>query len=258
VKFRRSGRLAILLGAAMVVGLWGASRAQSTSGALWTVVNACKVAHATVGTTFPCADIRTSAQGRSVALLWPPSSHKHLLVVPLTRMVGLESPEFSGAAASDYLALAWASRDELGPPDHPLPWDAVGVAVNSARARTQNQLHIHVDCLSPEARAALRDVSRSAKSDWVPVPSYRGLWAHPIEVRSLATSDPISLLRTRSPFESTSTLRVNLGLAGIRLPSGQDGFLLLASTSMSLEAILDPDCTVHGTRDALQSGSPMP
>src|SRR5215217_6309045 len=84
------------------------------SDALWTVVRTCQSAMASVGLTFPCLEIRGSADGYSVALLRPPLPRKHLLVVPLTRIVGIESPELRGRAGGAHLSLAWGTRQGSG------------------------------------------------------------------------------------------------------------------------------------------------
>ena len=67
-------------------------------------------------------------------------------------------------------AAAWQARhfveERAG---HALPRDALSLAINPPSARSQEQLHIHVDCISPDVRAALRTLPIGAS--WTMLPS---------------------------------------------------------------------------------------
>ena len=226
-----------------------AARAESGSSALWTVVSACRTAQQTLGTSFPCIAIRISTQGRQVALLRPHA--KNLLVVPLARMEGLESPDFSGPVAADLLDLAWSARDQVGRAGagagavaQALPWDATGLMINAARGRSQDQLHIHVGCLTRRALTLLKAVAPLAAKSWSPVPLETGLWARTLPGPSLQGADPIGLVRRASPMATLSPRQVSVGIVGTQDRAGRRGFMVLATATVSLESLLDPACQV--------------
>jgi CDP-diacylglycerol pyrophosphatase len=243
----RSGRvLTKLLSATCVLTLILAvpglsSSSRFASDALWAVVRTCESAKASVGLTFPCLDIRGSADGYSVALLRPPLPRKHLLVVPLTRIVGIESPELRGQAGRAYLSLAWDARDKAAGERGPIPWTDAGMAINSAENRTQDQLHIHVDCLKPQAKASLGTAAPTLGETWTVL--WRGVWARLFRGEDLRAVDAFGPSIDRLPLGPSGMADLNFGVVGIEA-RGAKGFVLLASKSMSFEHFLDPDCTL--------------
>ncbi len=81
----------------------------------------------------------------------------HFLLIPTARRAGVESPELQTAGEPNYFALAWEQR---GRTVNAAPEEAdVGLAINSRYGRSQSQLHIHIDRLRPEVRAALRTLT---------------------------------------------------------------------------------------------------
>src|SRR5215208_1685972 len=210
-------------------------------GALWTVVRTCESAKASVGLSFPCIDLRASADGYGVALVRPPLPRKHLLVVPTSRIVGIESPELRGQAGSAYLALAWAARDKAAGELGPIPWADAGMAINSVANRTQDQLHIHVDCLTPQAQASLATAVSALTEQWRAL--WRGVWARIVRGEDLRATDPFGPSIDRLPLGPSGLSGLNFGVAGIEARGGK-GFVLLTSKSMSFERLLDPSCTL--------------
>src|ERR1700723_3475452 len=73
------------------------------------------------------------------------------LLIPTARISGIEDPEILDPQATNYWDAAWRARyfvDERLPTS--LPRDAVSLAINSSVGRTQDQLHIHIDCIRPD------------------------------------------------------------------------------------------------------------
>ena len=235
----------------LILAFSGPASASSTllgPGALWTVVRTCESAKASVGISFPCIDLRASADGYGVALVRPPLPRKHLLVVPTSRIVGIESPELRGQAGSAYLALAWAARDKAAGELGPIPWADAGMAINSVANRTQDQLHIHVDCLTPQAKASLATAVSTLTEQWRAL--WRGVWARIFWGEDLRGADPFGPSLDRLPLGASGFAGLNFGAAGVEL-NGRTGFVLLASQSMSFERLLDPGCRLleRGSRE---------
>ena len=81
----------------------------------------------------------------------------HFLLIPTARRTGVESPELQTADEPNYFALAWEQR---GRSLNAAPGDSdVGLAINSRYGRSQSQLHIHIDRLRPQVRAALQGLT---------------------------------------------------------------------------------------------------
>src|SRR5271165_2887381 len=74
----------------------------------------------------------------------------HFLVIPTRTVSGIESRDLQEADTPNYFDAAWSARAEVaGVVGRALPRDLIGMAVNSRYARSQDQLHIHVECLQP-------------------------------------------------------------------------------------------------------------
>jgi CDP-diacylglycerol pyrophosphatase len=209
--------------------------------ALWSVVRACQLAKATLGIPTPCIDIRSSSDGFSVAILRAPFTGAHFLVVPLSKISGIEALELRGPAGGAYLSAAWMARGELHNGADIKDWDSVGMAINSARNRSQDQLHIHVDCLTAQARASFKTLL-SIDDRWKLLSN--GLWARVVRTEDMRVPNPFAKLLDGLPPGRDSLAAVNLGIAGVQFLNGTHGFVLLTSKTMSFERILDASCGV--------------
>ena len=72
--------------------------------------------------------------------------------------------------SENYFADAWQAREYVSGALHEvLPRDDIGLAINSLRGRSQDQLHIHIDCIRPDVRAALHknEASLGSKLDCI-------------------------------------------------------------------------------------------
>ncbi len=79
------------------------------------------------------------------------------LVMPTAEVAGIEDPQILVGDALNYWAAAWAARKYVAErAGQAIPREDLSLAVNSQQGRTQNQLHIHVDCIRPDVREALR------------------------------------------------------------------------------------------------------
>ena len=81
----------------------------------------------------------------------------HFLLVPSVQVSGIEAPVFWVPGPDNYFRAAWRERDYaaafLG---GGVPPARVGIAINSAFGRSQDQLHVHINCVRPQVLAELR------------------------------------------------------------------------------------------------------
>ena len=132
-----------------------------------------------------------------------------------------------------------------------MPREAVALAINSRWARSQQQFHIHVDCLRPEVAEALRAERETLDGTWraVPLPpGGRTYLARRLDFADLADAEPIKLLA-----EGVDGAKADMGawsLAAVGADfDGKPGFVLLAN-AFSLaggghaEDLQDHDCAI--------------
>ncbi len=110
----------------------------------------------------PCTAVDAT---RGMAVLKDRAGAYQYLVIPTTRITGIEDPAVLADNAS--FAVAWDTRRlviaKLGTA---LPDPAFSVAVNSQNGRSQNQLHLHVDCLEAGTRGRL--MGEAIGESWAP------------------------------------------------------------------------------------------
>ena len=189
----------------------------------------------------PCAKVDLA---RGQAVLKDRTGVAQYLIIPTTRVTGIEDPAVLTDGGG--FAVGWETRAaveaKLG---HPLPRDAVSLAVNSIHGRSQNQLHIHVDCLDAEVRAAIRGVA--VGEAWAPFPA--ALAGH----RYLARFVPGETLEGINPFRLLADKvgeplgAWTLAAVGATSTAGTPGFILLAQNDAfaSAEQLQDHACHAY-------------
>ena len=132
-----------------------------------------------------------------------------------------------------------------------MPRSFLALAINSATGRSQDQLHIHVDCIRPDVRAALQAHLNAVGSRWAPFPvplagqHYRAMR---VAQADLAGIDPFRLLARSVPQPEMRWH--TLVVAGVTFGT-QPGFVLLddradlaAGNFGHGESLLDHACTL--------------
>ncbi len=90
------------------------------------------------------------------------------LLMPTARVAGMESPALAQPGSPDYFRYAWENRDYVSRAlNTHVPDALMSLAINSAKGRSQNQLHIHIDCISQSMRNALSAYDDAAPGTWV-------------------------------------------------------------------------------------------
>jgi CDP-diacylglycerol pyrophosphatase len=182
------------------------------------------------------------------------------LLMPTARVTGIEDPAVLAPDAPNYWQAAWdARRFLLGRIEKELPRDAISLAINSPFGRTQDQLHIHVDCVGMTVRDTLQARLATIGTDWTPlgVP----LEGHPYIARrldgaDLSAADPFRLLAAAPQVGAAGIGDWTLVVVGARFPDGRDGFVLLADRANlaagdhgSGEELQDHACALARTPD---------
>jgi CDP-diacylglycerol pyrophosphatase len=121
------------------------------------------------------------------------------------------------------------------------------LAVNPAHARTQDQLHIHIECLRPDAFTQLQAAAAHSTNTWSPIEiGGSGYNALQIEADDLNGVNPFELLAKRMPRANHVMGDYTLVVAGMQFENGP-GFMLLAGSGRAGELLLDSTCAIAGT-----------
>ena len=217
----------VLLVATLLIGMSavGIGWAGADPNALWTIVHdQCSPHEEQDNDPAPCALVDTDD---GYAVLKDLVGVRQFLLIPTLPISGIESPILLDPAAKDYFADAWRARyfvEERA--ERSLAPDWVSLAVNSMVARSQNQFHIHIDCLRAEVHQSLAQHAASIGPTWAPfaVP-LAGAPYSAIMIPDLNGINVFRLLAEGLPGAREDMSRRTLVVVGS--PSGS-GFVVLA------------------------------
>jgi CDP-diacylglycerol pyrophosphatase len=207
-----------------VLLLGNGGRAFADSNALWTIVNGQCVPHA-IARQAPAPCSAVSLAGGYAVLKDLRGKYQYLLI-PTRRVTGIEDPFVETASAPNYFADAWAERTwleaRLGAA---VPRQDIALAVNSLYGRSQNQLHIHIDCVRPDVAAALAAGQIGRNWSTLTLPPFNHVYlARRIDSENLAGINPFALIAAQRPNE-------NMALETAVVVGVRPGFYLLSSSA---------------------------
>jgi CDP-diacylglycerol pyrophosphatase len=162
------------------------------------------------------------------------------LLIPTTRVSGIESLEILAPGAPNYFEAAWQARHYVDERAHQqLPRDDVSLAINAADRRSQNQLHIHVDCVRLDVQAALREHADAIGASWAAFPVKlvdHDYMAMRIDQADLTHANPFLLLADGIPGA-----RADMGSYTLVVIGQPGGFVVLAGHGWG-EGLQDHAC----------------
>src|SRR5271167_4338005 len=188
--------------------------------------------------------------GAGYAVLADRKGGAHFLLIPTKTMSGIESPEVLEPDAPNYFAAAWQARDRVAAVvGHDVPRSAVGLALNPKHARSQDQLHIHIECLRADAADSLQAAAARLTGAWSSI-EVAGSHFDALRVmgEDLGASNPFRLLADRLPDAKGRLEDYTLIVAGMQFKEGP-GFAVLAGTGLPGELLLDSSCAVARSAD---------
>jgi CDP-diacylglycerol pyrophosphatase len=229
----RKGSIAIVI--ATVIVLLGSARGVQAADpdALWNIVHSkCVPDQEQKGDPAPCALVDLhQGDAKGYVVLKDIVGATQYLLIPTARVAGIESALLIAPEAPNYFADAWRERTYTEQAaQHPLPRDMISLAINSAYGRSQNQLHIHIDCIRTDVRAALQRQLAAIGDSWAPLPE--PLIGHPYRAMrvlgdALDGTNPFVLLADGIPGARTAMGEQTLIVVGAEFADGQPGFIIL-------------------------------
>jgi CDP-diacylglycerol pyrophosphatase len=193
----------------------------------------------------PCVEVvlpdPTLAQS-GYAVLADRKGGAHFLLIPVRSIPGMESPLLFEPGAPNYFAYAWTARNHLSDViGHSVPRGVVGLAVNPPNSRSQDQLHIHIECLSTEAVRAIDEFSDRLDDSWAQVLIGRVHFEGRRLMGEQLAQSPFAILAHDLPDVRRSPGDYTLLVAGRQFRDGP-GFVLLTGTERAAELLMDSSC----------------
>lgn len=253
-------RLALSAGlTGLVLAVPASAGSDPTRDVLWMALKTCVLAKTLANRTFPCLAVDLgSAERPGTAVLRAPGEPTHIVVMPTDTVSGLESAPLRGPRGQAYWRAALSARHFVTDPlKNRVPEADIGLAVNSARGRSQDQLHIHLDCLRPRVLDALGAHGRAVGRSWAPFPV--PLAGDRFQAMRVRAAD----VETFNPFVALSTLpgrrdltRTSFAAVATRPGDPEPGFILLAyrARQASAEDIMDHGCAIAEPRRSGPAG----
>ena len=201
-------------------------------GTLWRIISTqCLPGEAQKHDPSPCAKVAVeTGQAHGYVLLKDRDGVAQYLLMPSAKITGIEDPLVLEPDAANYFARAWAEREvtprKLG---RPLDRTQLSVAVNSIYGRSQDQLHLHIDCVGKAVSATLKGLALPQDGAWTRVTlnrhAYRVRW---LSENQLMSDNPFQLLVQGFPQARHEMGAWTRAFVGATSPSGQPGLALLA------------------------------
>ena len=201
--------------------------------ALWKIISErCLPNEREYGEPAPCAlvDLDDGVE-KGYVVLKDISGDTQYLLMPTAKITGIEDPALLAPGAPNYFADAWKARHfTLEAAKTALPRDAIGLAINSTFGRSQNQLHIHIDCVRADVRDAVRRELAAIGDAWAPLAEplaghrYRAMR---VAGEDLDGIDPFQRLADGIPGARQAMGQQTLVILGATLPGGSPDFVFL-------------------------------
>jgi CDP-diacylglycerol pyrophosphatase len=215
---------------------------------LWSKVNQQCVPNYLVGDIYrPCSLVNIDS--RYVVYKVDNDKYQYLLL-PTDKISGIEDEQLLSDKARKYFYLAWQSRSFLtGKLNKTIKEDNISLTINAENARSQDQLHIHISCLSKAARIALNglDIDRLG-NEWSPLQekiNQHSYYVKKIYLSDLKESNIFQIIRDKVTSEGGQMAYTGAALVNV----DKDTFLLLESSGtaeqgVSAEEMQDHQCRI--------------
>jgi CDP-diacylglycerol pyrophosphatase len=237
--------LAIALLLVLIFAVVTSKRQASHADALWKIVHGrCVPDMQANQNPSPCVSVDLAeGEANGFVVMKDSTGNTQYLVIPTKKITGIESPKILEPHATNYFSNAWTATNLVDQRiHHTLAREDFAIAINSVSGRSQNQLHIHVDCIQLAVKSALQQVEPGIGTTWQDLPvklsghPYRAMW---LPGEQLGARNPFSLLADSLPNPAQEMGGHTLVLVGAER-SGQTGFVLLDGKAPEFAVALSP------------------
>jgi len=214
--------------------------------ALWKIVGGqCVPEERAMGRPGQCTSVNLP---QHYAILKDINGRSQHLLIPTERVTGIESPSVLEPEAPEYWADGWNERKVVEASlKQPLAGDQFGLEINSQYRRSQQQLHIHMDCMRTDISDALAAYRHVAPGQWR-WDTLDGVRYRIMRVTSLThDNNPFHIVARDHPDSQTMATQTIL-VTGAGPSADQDGWLVVNSGmdvdggTGTAEGLLDHAC----------------
>jgi CDP-diacylglycerol pyrophosphatase len=154
----------------------------------------------------------------------------HFLVIPDRPMRGVDDIGAWEDGTPNQWAFGWDARAFVGKArGQALPDSMLGLAINAKASRSQDQLHIHLDCISTQARDFVSGAGAPIGTTWTDL-QFRGKPVKAIFVPSASASmsvNPFLLIKRRLGDAAPPVPDRGVFVAYVAGEQGQAGFVVV-------------------------------
>ena len=232
------------------------SSLKNNSDILWNIVSqGCLPNQKSNNQPAPCAEVVFLGKGsdQGYAILKDRNGPLQYLLLPTTKISGIESPEIISKDAPNYFYYAWISRLHMLKKYNAVISDEdISLAINSSYGRSQNQLHIHISCIRPDVKILIHQNLESIEDTWSEFPGGilgHNYFARRISLEQFKEKNPLKLLANDFPEAKNKMNEFGLALLPIKEKNGLVDFILLVDhvdvlkmDKASVEEVQDHKC----------------
>jgi CDP-diacylglycerol pyrophosphatase len=245
---------------AALAAFWLVPMVSGSRSALWRIVHGRCVPNQQVkGRPAPCEYVNlTGGEKNGYAVFKDRVGKTQFLLIPTRRLSGIDDPAILASDAPNYWQAAWDARPYLFQrAGRTLPRNAVGMAINSTLDRSQDQFHIHIDCVRTQVSDRLGADLGEIGDSWEELPF--NLAGHTYAARRVESSDlhgvdPFQLLSLQAAKDGHGMGNRTLVVLGATFPGDHRGFVLLSDAVNVFHAdlahgedLLDHGCAIAGS-----------
>lgn len=226
-----------------------ASAAHADRNILWDKVhNQCEVNYTTNSLYAPCTLVD---ENNGYVYYKVDTDNYQYLLLPLAQITGVEDPKLLVDNLPPYLYMAWWGRDLVSEKTgRKVKEKNISIAINALNSRSQDQLHLHISCLSPAVRTSLDSVTNYSTT-WTQFPlplqgvnyNYRKVTLDELKHSNFFKEINDKVVADGKEMKYTTIALVNVD---------SDDFLLLESsgtdtTPVAAETLQDHTCVIAGS-----------
>jgi CDP-diacylglycerol pyrophosphatase len=243
----------LILITALVVTVLAQSAYATDRLKLWEIKDQCLLNQQTNQNPAPCIEVNvTNGTETGYVVLQDKNGIAQFLLIPTRRITGIESPLILEPDTPNYWLAAWNARTYVfNKLQKVLPWDTIGLALNSRTSRSQDQFHVHIDCLSPRVIRQLREHREDIGTTW----SKMGFDLEGRQYRAKRVVTLSGVFPFRSLIDDLGIKPSDMGLETLVIAGNvfenHNGFVLLEDSadpktgvSGHGEDLLDPSCAI--------------
>lgn len=188
----------------------------------------------------PCVEVTLQKDGpQGYAVLKDLTGPYQYLLLPTTKVTGIESPVVLTANSPNYFYQAWEARSHMEKIyGAPIPPEEISLTVNSRYGRSQNQLHIHISCTRQDVKALVQSNLENIAAAWSLFPGGilgHRYYARRITMQQLKEQNAFKLLADDLPKAKSNMYEFGLGVMAVKNLKGEIEFVMLADQVKLLE-----------------------